>query len=85
MAIFLNKVLGNQAMGLGQVHRVLVERRHKSSGLLQGFSENYIPLLFTGPANLIQSVVEVRMTSLEDGQAHGLLHHDFVEENRQNR
>lgn len=73
------------AMGLGQVHRVLVERRHKSSGLLQGFSENYIPLLFTGPANLIQSVVEVRMTSLEDGQAHGLLHHDFVEENRQNR
>lgn len=73
------------ATGIGQMHRVLVERRHTASGLLQGFSENYMPLLFAGPASLIRTVVEVRMTSIEDGQPHGLVAQDFVEENHQNR
>lgn len=80
-----DKRQAHSATGLGQVHRVLVERRHKGTGLLQGFSENYIPLLFAGPASLTQSVVAVRMTAIADGQAQGVVSHDFVEENRQNR
>ena len=73
------------ATGLGQVHRVLVERRHVQTGLLQGFSENYIPLLFNGGSSLIHTVVPVRLASIEDGQPKGCLVEDVLEENCQNR
>ena len=52
---------------LATSHRVLVERRNKKTGLLQGFSENYIPLQFAGPSRLIRQVVRARLERLEDG------------------
>jgi threonylcarbamoyladenosine tRNA methylthiotransferase MtaB len=73
------------AQGLDRVHRVLVERRHGATGLLQGFSENYIPLLFAGGTGLIHTVVPVRLTAIEDDQVKGILVDDWVEEKRQNR
>ncbi|NOQ46146.1 MAG: tRNA (N(6)-L-threonylcarbamoyladenosine(37)-C(2))-methylthiotransferase MtaB, partial [Desulfobulbaceae bacterium] len=50
---------------------VLVERRNRETGLLQGFSENYIPVQFPGPGRLIRKVVEVGIDRIEDGQPLG--------------
>ena len=46
---------------------ILVERKNKETGLLQGFSENYIPVRFSGPADCIRTIVRVRIDSIEDG------------------
>ncbi len=73
------------AQGVGRVHQVLVERRNSKTGLLQGFSENYIPIHFAGASCLIRTVVPVRLTHLEDGQPMGSLPKDFLEENHQTR
>jgi threonylcarbamoyladenosine tRNA methylthiotransferase MtaB len=70
---------------IGRVHRVLVERRQAKSGLLQGFSENYLPMLFAGGSSLIRQVVPVRLTTVADGQPVGILAEDVLEESRQNR
>ncbi|MHB8789859.1 MAG: tRNA (N(6)-L-threonylcarbamoyladenosine(37)-C(2))-methylthiotransferase MtaB [Desulfobulbaceae bacterium] len=53
---------------LGSLQQVLVERRSAKTGLLQGFSENYLPVLFAGPADLQGTVVPVHLERLE-GQA----------------
>lgn len=73
------------AHGVGQVHRVLVERLHRPSGLLRGLSENYIPLWFHGSSALIHTVVPVRCTGIESGNPMGELAEDILEENLQNR
>ena len=57
-------------------HRVLVERRNKKTGLLQGFSENYIPLQFEGPSRLIRQVVRVRLDRVEENQPMAFLEND---------
>ena len=46
---------------LGMEQRVLIERKDKKTGLLKGFSENYIPVLCDGPSSLIRTVVPVRL------------------------
>lgn len=56
---------------LGTSQQVLVERQNKKSGLLQGFSENYIPLQFKGPTRLRQRIVPVHFDRLEDEQPLG--------------
>ena len=53
---------------LGTVHRVLVERRNTKTGMLQGFTENYIPLQFAGPSRLIRQVVPVCLDRIQDDQ-----------------
>jgi threonylcarbamoyladenosine tRNA methylthiotransferase MtaB len=58
---------------LNSAHQVLVERRNKRTGLLQGFSENYIPLQFAGPSHLSRTVVPVLFDRVEDGQPTGTL------------
>jgi threonylcarbamoyladenosine tRNA methylthiotransferase MtaB len=58
---------------IGTHHKVLVERRNKATKLLQGFSENYIPLFFEGPQNLIHSVVSVAFDRVEKAKPHGIL------------
>jgi threonylcarbamoyladenosine tRNA methylthiotransferase MtaB len=73
------------ANNIGRVHQVLVERRQSKTGLLQGFSENYLPILFAGGSGLIRKVVPVRLVAVEDGQPMGLLAEDLLEESRQNR
>ena len=50
---------------LGSLQQVLVERRNAETGLLQGFSENYLPVVFAGPADLEGTVVPVRLQRLE--------------------
>ncbi len=47
---------------------ILVERQNKTTGLLQGFSENYIPVRFSGPAGYVRTVVRVRIEGIEDGE-----------------
>ncbi len=57
---------------IGTEQRVLVERRNSRSGLLQGFSENYIPVQFQGEDACIRSVVRVRIERIVDGQPLGV-------------
>ncbi|NLX19095.1 MAG: tRNA (N(6)-L-threonylcarbamoyladenosine(37)-C(2))-methylthiotransferase MtaB [Desulfobulbus sp.] len=65
---------------VGRVHRVLVERRQTKSGLLQGFSENYLPLQFPGPSHVLHQVVSVRCTGIENGCPVGTIVDDDLEE-----
>lgn len=68
---------------VGRVVRVLVERRQAKSGLLQGFSENYLPVRFAGSSQLIGRVVPVRLVGIEDGCPMGILAADLLEERGQ--
>lgn len=65
---------------IGSVQRVLVERRAPKSGLLQGFSENYLPILFPGTSRLLRQVVPVRLTSVDQGQPVGCVVDELLEE-----
>lgn len=47
-------------------HRVLIENRNSKSGLLSGFSENYIPLQFKGSDEMIGEVIPVRYERLKN-------------------
>ncbi len=70
---------------LGTQCQVLVERLRKGSSLLQGFSENYIPLLFSGPTNLIHQVVPVSFTGFDQGQPIGKITEELLEEKQVNK
>ena len=50
---------------LGSLQQVLVERRNAKTGLLQGFSENYLPVVFAGAADLEGTIMPVRLQRLE--------------------
>ena len=69
---------------IGQTHRVLVERRNLKSGLLQGFSENYMPIVFPGTTGLLRRVVPVRLTAMDHGQPFGGVVDELLEENQGN-
>lgn len=64
----------------GTTCNVLVERRQKKSGLLQGFSENYIPLLFDGPNSLIRRTIPVNFMRMDNGQPIGRINEELLEE-----
>ncbi len=53
---------------IGSEFQVLVESRNKKSGMLQGFSENYIPIQFQGTESMIKNIVTVRLETIEDLQ-----------------
>jgi threonylcarbamoyladenosine tRNA methylthiotransferase MtaB len=53
---------------IGTSQQVLVERRNRKTGLLQGFSANYIPIRFAGPGRLIHRIVQVRIEKSTDNQ-----------------
>lgn len=57
----------------GTEQNVLVEQKNKKTGLLQGFSENYIPVRFRGPASCIRTIVRVRIDRIEDGEPQAIL------------
>ncbi|PIE58237.1 MAG: tRNA (N(6)-L-threonylcarbamoyladenosine(37)-C(2))-methylthiotransferase MtaB [Desulfobulbus propionicus] len=67
---------------LGSHTNVLVERHNPKTGLLQGFSENYIPLHFPGHKNLVHQIVPVHFTRLENGKPRGKVAYDRLEENQ---
>ncbi|MEA2114937.1 MAG: tRNA (N(6)-L-threonylcarbamoyladenosine(37)-C(2))-methylthiotransferase MtaB [Thermodesulfobacteriota bacterium] len=58
---------------IGTEQNVLVEQKNKKTGLLQGFSENYIPVRFRGPASCIRTIVRVRIDRIEDGEPQAIL------------
>ncbi len=70
---------------IGSVQQVLVERLSPKNGLLQGFSENYLPILFPGPSALVRQVVSVRITGMDEGQPMGCVVDAVLEENHGNR
>jgi threonylcarbamoyladenosine tRNA methylthiotransferase MtaB len=52
--------------------RVLVEsRRDRETGMLKGYSENYIPVLFAGNDERMNQVVEVEVTAVSDDKVFG--------------
>jgi len=52
---------------------VLTEhRRDKQSGLLKGYSENYIPVQFIGANSLMGNLVKVRVKQVKEGYVLGL-------------
>jgi threonylcarbamoyladenosine tRNA methylthiotransferase MtaB len=57
---------------LGQRVKVLVEsKRDRESGLLKGFSPNYIPVLLAGGEELINREVDAEITGVRDGKVFG--------------
>ncbi|MEN8189039.1 MAG: tRNA (N(6)-L-threonylcarbamoyladenosine(37)-C(2))-methylthiotransferase MtaB [Thermodesulfobacteriota bacterium] len=52
---------------IGQSRPVLVESVRDGNGRLKGFSDNYIPVSFQGDDELMNSIVQVRITDV-DGQ-----------------
>lgn len=52
---------------------VLVERKNKTTGLLQGFSENYLPVKVEGSKNLQGKIVVVRIDRLKNDDLIGHL------------
>jgi len=57
---------------LGQKLKVLVEsKRDRESGLLKGFSENYIPILLPGGETLMNQEVEAEVTEVRDAKVFG--------------
>ncbi|VAW41217.1 tRNA t(6)A37-methylthiotransferase [hydrothermal vent metagenome] len=61
---------------VGTVRQVLVERHNKKTGLLKGFSENYIPVQFQGPARLAGQLVAVRIDRLDEDEPFGTLRNE---------
>jgi len=65
---------------IGTTVSVLVERQNKKSKLLQGFSENYLPLHFPGSTKLIHQVVPVYVDHLHNDQLIGKVSQELLEE-----
>lgn len=60
------------AANLGRVLRILVERR-RADGMLEGFSENYIPVRLAGPEALVGKIAAVRLLRVDAGGPLGIL------------
>ncbi|PID72131.1 MAG: tRNA (N(6)-L-threonylcarbamoyladenosine(37)-C(2))-methylthiotransferase MtaB [Desulfobulbus propionicus] len=65
---------------VGTTVSVLVERQDKKSQLLQGFSENYLPLHFSGSTQLIHQVIPVHVDRVQNGQPIGTVSQELLEE-----
>lgn len=61
------------------VQQILVERHNKHSGLLQGFSENYLGVQFAGQPKLKGTIVQVRIERLHDDELFGSIDHSPLE------
>ncbi len=55
---------------IGTRQKVLAENRTKE-GLMRGFSENYIPVLFKAPVSVRRTIVDVEIERVEGDQAFG--------------
>ncbi len=58
---------------IGYESQILVEKRNPKTGLLQGFSENYIPVQFQGDDRMIKDIVSLRIDRIEDAQPLGTI------------
>jgi threonylcarbamoyladenosine tRNA methylthiotransferase MtaB len=59
---------------LGTEQSVLVERVNPKTGLLQGFTENYIPVQFTGSEDLIRTLVRVELSEIAADRVLAIFH-----------
>jgi threonylcarbamoyladenosine tRNA methylthiotransferase MtaB len=61
------------SLHIGRNLFVLVEgRRDKETGLLKGFSRNYIPVLFDGPDNLFGKELSITVTEVQGEKVYGI-------------
>ncbi len=60
---------------LGRTWPVLVEGRRDTSGMLKGFTTNYIAVTFAGPDDLLHTVVPVKLLELRENSILGEIHH----------
>ncbi|MCS7464888.1 tRNA (N(6)-L-threonylcarbamoyladenosine(37)-C(2))-methylthiotransferase MtaB [Paenibacillus doosanensis] len=61
---------------IGQVLEVIPERAHKgeeNSGLIMGYSDNYVQLVFEGSEDMIGSVCQVKLTEAGVNESRGQL------------
>ncbi len=58
---------------LGDVRQVLVQQRDSATGLWRGLTENYLSVLFDGPADLEGRIVRVRVSRIVNDIVYGLL------------
>lgn len=58
---------------VGTSRVVLVERIHKQNKLLQGFTDNYIPLLFAGGKALVHQCTPVHIDRVDSGKVYGTI------------
>jgi tRNA A37 methylthiotransferase MiaB len=58
---------------LGTTQRVLVERKAQGAVLMKGFTENYIPVQFSGNDSLAGTIVPVRLSEVKDSAVVGKL------------
>ncbi len=54
---------------LGTSRPVLVEHKRDVNGKLKGFTDNYIPLSFSGPRSVMNTIVPVIITACSEGTA----------------
>ena len=58
---------------LGRELKVLAEtKRDSKTGLLKGYSDNYIQVLFAGPDDLMRKIVPVKVVGFDSGKAMGV-------------
>ena len=58
---------------LGKELKVLVEtKRDGKTGLLKGYSENYIQALFAGPDDLMRKIAPIKVVGFDSGKAMGV-------------
>lgn len=58
---------------IGTRQRVLAEINKNKTGLMRGFTENYIPVYFAAPATLAHTIVEVEISRLADNKVFATL------------
>lgn len=58
---------------LGRTLRVLVEGKSAKTGLLGGFTDNYIEVHFAGPSSLVRQMCHVTLSELRNGVVYGEL------------
>lgn len=62
LALGDEKKIAFYARQLGRRLPVLVETQRDAAGLLKGFTDNYVPVSFTGPDRLMNNIVTVELT-----------------------
>lgn len=57
---------------VGSVQEVLIEgKRDRTTGHLKGFTRNYIPVLVRGEDELLQQLIQVRLSRIKNGRVFG--------------
>lgn len=68
----ISKKTAFYASALNLVVRILAEsKRDSKTGLLKGFSDNYLPVMFEGPDRLKNTLVNVRISKLQNTDLFG--------------